>query len=124
MALVATGRCGDLARTAQYLLRHHGFAVAADGTVGNQTWPRLIVTVRAGDSGDAVRAVQRRLRSLPEISTLEVDGTVGPRTDAGVRAFQKALNDRNHVTTPVDGIVGPCHLARPGRQLRGPGRLR
>ena len=80
-----------------------------DGIIGNQTWPKLIVQVQQGSEGDAVRAAQGqlRLRNLPETKNLAVDGDFGPLTDAGVRAFQQALNDQNFVTTPVDGIVGP-----------------
>ena len=130
--LVKSGRKGELAKTAQYLLRHHGFKIAADGIVGsrtegavrgfqesqnlqvdgiigNQTWPKLIVQIRQGSEGDAVRAAQGQLglRNLPETKNLTVDGDFGSLTDAGVRAFQEALNDQNFVTTPVDGIVGP-----------------
>jgi peptidoglycan hydrolase-like protein with peptidoglycan-binding domain len=130
--LVKSGRTGELARTAQYLLRHRGFDIAADGIVGpitdaairdfqkaenlvvdgiigNQTWPQLIVQVQQGSQGDAVRAAQGqlRLRNLPQTVSLAVDGDFGPLTDAGVRAFQQALNDQNYLTTPVDGIVGP-----------------
>ncbi len=130
--LVKTGRRGELAKTAQYLLRHRGAKIEADGIVGaitegairdfqksqnlpvdgvigNQTWPKLIVQIRKNSKGDAVRAVQGqlRLRNLPETKNLAVDGAFGPLTDAGVRAFQKALNDQHFVTTPIDGIVGP-----------------
>jgi peptidoglycan hydrolase-like protein with peptidoglycan-binding domain len=130
--LVKSGRTGELARTAQYLLRHRGFHIAVDGIVGpitdaairdfqkaenlvvdgiigNQTWPQLIVQVQQGSQGDAVRAAQGqlRLRNLPQTVSLAVDGDFGPLTDAGVRAFQQALNDQNYLTTPVDGIVGP-----------------
>ena len=129
--LVEIGREGELAKTAQYLLRHRGFDVEADavigpvaeaaikdfqesenlqadGILGDQTWPRLIVQLQQGSGGDAVRAVQGQLvlRDLPETKTLAVDGEFGPGTDAGVRAFQKALNDQNYLTTAVDGIVG------------------
>lgn len=130
--LVKSGRTGELARTAQHLLRHRGFDITADGivgpltdaairdfqksanlvvdgVVGNQTWPELIVPVQQGSQGDAVRAAQGqlRLRNLPETVGLGVDGDFGPLTDAGVRAFQQALNDQNYLTTPVDGTVGP-----------------
>lgn len=130
--LVKSGRKGELAKTAQYLLRERAFNVAADGVVGpltegairdfqksqslqvdgiigNQTWLKLIVQIQQGSAGDAVRAAQGqlRLRNLPETKNLAVDGDFGALTDAGVLAFQKALNDQNFVTTPVDGIVGP-----------------
>ena len=129
--LVKTGRKGELAKTAQYLLRHRGFNCAADGIVGpvtegairdfqksqslqvdgiigNQTWLKLIVQIQKGSKGDAVRAAQGqlRLRNLPETKNLAVDGDFGSLTDTGVRAFQKALNDQHYLTTPIDGIVG------------------
>src|SRR5262245_2782702 len=39
-----------------------GAGLAVDGVVGPLTWPRLIVTVRRGSSGEAVRGVQEELR--------------------------------------------------------------
>jgi len=51
-------------------------------------------TVRRGSSGDAVVQLQKKL-GLP------ADGMFGPRTEAGVRAFQ-----RDNGLVP-DGIVGP-----------------
>ena len=130
--LVKVGRKGELAKTAQYLLRQHGATIqvdgdvgpltdaaikafqtsnglTADGIIGPQTWPKLIVQVKQGSNGEAVKAVQGqlRLRNLPQTLNLAVDGAFGPLTDAGVRAFQQALNDENYVNTPVDGIVGP-----------------
>jgi N-acetyl-anhydromuramyl-L-alanine amidase AmpD len=51
-------------------------------------------TLRRGSSGDAVAGLQARL-GLP------ADGIFGPRTEAGVRSFQ-----RQHGLVP-DGIVGP-----------------
>ena len=104
---------------AQYLLRAHGASIAADGifgpasgaavetfqhtlrasqigtTLGQLDWPHLVVTVRLGDHGDAVRAVQTLLPS-----GLTVDGAFGPLTDAAVREFQGMF------APPVDGIVG------------------
>jgi len=129
-------RSGDEAhpvRTLQDLLRARGHSVAVDGVfgpatetavrafqadhhltvdgvVGPQTWPALVVTVRRGDQGDAVRGVQeefafRNLSGDPS-KGLAVDGIFGPQTEAAVRAFQQALHtDAPEVT--VDGIVGP-----------------
>lgn len=116
-------------RSLQYLLREHGHPEVApdgifgpiteaavrdfqqsrgllvDGIVGNQTWPALIVTVRQGSQGDAVRGVQsqfqaRNLSGDPS-KGLQVDGIFGPITDATVRGFQQAAG------LVVDGIVGP-----------------
>jgi peptidoglycan hydrolase-like protein with peptidoglycan-binding domain len=114
--------------TLQELLRAHGHQIAADGVfgprteaavravqtsrgltadgiVGPQTWPAVIVTVRRGSTGDAVRGVQvefqfRNLSGNPA-QGVQVDGIFGPKTDEAVRGFQQALG------IAVDGIVGP-----------------
>ena len=102
----------------QHLLRHHGFDVVVDGvygpqtgeavrqfdgsnrvvfvsdTVGNLTWPALVVKVGPGSTGEAVRALQR------VAGPLTVDGVFGPKTEAAVRDFQERFG------LAVDGIVG------------------
>lgn len=116
-------------RSLQYLLRAHGHGevavdgifgpitaaavrdfqeergLAVDGIVGNQTWPALIVVVREGDRGEAVRGVQSQLRardlSGDPSRGLQVDGIFGPLTNTAVRGFQQAAG------LAVDGIVGP-----------------
>jgi peptidoglycan hydrolase-like protein with peptidoglycan-binding domain len=79
--------------------------IAADGIVGPQTWPKLIVQVKKGSRGDAVRAVQEVMKfhdqSDGEVPGVQIDGIFGPKTDAWVRGFQTAVG------TPSDGIVGP-----------------
>lgn len=79
--------------------------LAADGIVGPQTWPRLIVQVKRGSTGDAVRGVQEVVKfhdqSDGEGPGVQIDGIFGPRTDAFVRGFQTAVG------TASDGIVGP-----------------
>ena len=85
-------------------------SLAVDGIVGPATWPALIVTVRQGSQGDAVRGVQeefqfRNLSGNPN-QGLQVDGIFGPKTDAAVRGFQQALHQEIPSVT-VDGIVGP-----------------
>ncbi len=110
----------------QRLLRHHGFEVApdhvfgpataaavrdfqtasgltADGIVGSETWPRLIVQVQHGDSGEAVFAVQSQWRFINH------DGIFGPATDGLVRDFQQTSG------LDVDGIVGPQTWQRMGK---------
>ncbi len=84
--------------------------LAVDGIVGPQTWGSLILTVRPGSTGDAVRGVQeefqfRNLSGDPS-KGLAIDGDFGPKTEAAVRGFQQAV----HADVPsmaVDGIVGP-----------------
>ncbi len=130
------GSSGEPVRSVQYLLRAHGHTVtadgifgpateatvrafqsaaglAADGVVSNLTWPALVVTVRRGSTGEAVRAVQsqaqfRNLSGDPSTG-VQVDGVFGPRIEAFVHGFQQALG------LVVDGIVGPVtwnHLVR------------
>ncbi|WP_418275220.1 peptidoglycan-binding domain-containing protein [Isoptericola jiangsuensis] len=105
-------------RPAQHLLRAHGADIVVDGvfgpasgeavrlfqqglrarfvstTVGQLDWPELIVTVRRGDDGQAVRAVQVLLG-------VTVDGVFGPATESAVRGFQSTF------APPSDGVVGP-----------------
>jgi peptidoglycan hydrolase-like protein with peptidoglycan-binding domain len=131
--LVRTGSRDHPVRTLQDLLRERDFEVTVDGIfgpltdqavrgfqqakhltvdgiVGPQTWGALIVTLRRGSIGDAVRGVQeefqfRNLSGDPS-KGLAVDGIFGPKTEAAVRGFQQGL----HADIPsvvVDGIVGP-----------------
>lgn len=120
------GSRGEPVQTVQYLLRSWGQSVVvdgdfgpktdhaarafqsakkitADGVVGEQTWPRLIVAVHRGSTGDAVRAVQdqARFRAGEPSQALAIDGVFGPRTEAWVRAFQQAVG------ITADGAVGP-----------------
>lgn len=119
-------------RSLQYLLNAHGARItvdglfgsatdgavrtyqrarglAVDGVVGAATWSSLLVTVRWGSTGSAVRAVQDQInfrRGLGGEALLSVDGVFGPRTDAAVRQFQEVMALQLPVT--VDGIVGPA----------------
>ena len=131
--IVRRGATGHPVRTLQDLLRARGHAVtvdgdfgpqtegavrafqgdrhlAVDGIVGPGTWSALVVTVRRGSEGDAVRGVQeefqfRNLSGDPS-KGLAVDGIFGSKTEEAVRGFQQALHaDIPSVT--VDGIVGP-----------------
>jgi peptidoglycan hydrolase-like protein with peptidoglycan-binding domain len=84
--------------------------LAVDGIVGPLTWGALIIEVKQGAQGEAVRGVQeefqfRNLSGDPS-KGVQVDGIFGPQTDAAVRAFQTGI----HADVPsmaVDGIVGP-----------------
>ncbi|GAA4892909.1 peptidoglycan hydrolase-like protein with peptidoglycan-binding domain [Stackebrandtia albiflava] len=120
---VRRGAANENVRTVQYLLRQHGATITvdgqfgpatetavktfqgdnglvADGVVGPKTWPELILSRRRGDSGEAVRAIQRRLDAVHGIP-MTVDGQFGPATETGVRQFQTAQR------ISVDGVVGP-----------------
>ena len=126
--VVRQGDDGHPVLTLQELLRAHGHAIAvdgdfgpqtatavravqtaagltADGIVGKLTWPKVIRTVRRGDSGNAVRGVQVefQFRNLSGDPTqgVQIDGIFGPQTEQAVRGFQDALD------ITVDGIVGP-----------------
>jgi peptidoglycan hydrolase-like protein with peptidoglycan-binding domain len=131
--LVRQGAQHHPVETLQYLLRARGHSVtvdgifgpatdsavrafqqqkglAVDGIVGPATWSALIITVKQGSQGDAVRGVQeefqfRNLSGDPN-KGLQVDGIFGPKTGAAVRGFQQALHQEIPSVT-VDGIVGP-----------------
>ena len=131
--VVKSGSHGHPIKTLQYLLRARGQSVAvdgvfgpdtaaavkafqtghgltADGIVGPVTWAALVVQVKKGSQGDAVRGVQeefqfRNLSGDPSKGP-QIDGIFGPTTDAAVRGFQQALS-LDIPSVAVDGIVGP-----------------
>jgi peptidoglycan hydrolase-like protein with peptidoglycan-binding domain len=131
--LVRKGDQNHPVRTLQYLLRARNHPVSVDGNfgtttenavrafqqekkltvdgiVGSKTWTALVVTVKKGSTGDAVRGVQEEFQFRNESGDpnlgLQVDGIFGTKTDEAVRGFQYALSqDAPEVT--VDGIVGP-----------------
>lgn len=96
--------------------RSHG--LVADGIVGKKTWAALIITVRFGDRGLAVRAAQDQLASS-RVPSLKVDGLFGRETSGVVLYFQGRMYPLIHKSPPifdtsvpwnnftVDGIVGP-----------------
>ncbi|MFD8143918.1 peptidoglycan-binding protein [Streptomyces sp. NPDC059708] len=120
--LVKNGSTGAQVTTVQHLLTARGYATGADGAfgdgtqskvsafqsanglspdgvVGADTWSKLIVTVRKGDNGSAVKAVQTQLNRYG--AGLAADGAFGDGTDAKVRGFQSSHS------LDADGIVGP-----------------
>lgn len=120
--VVSSGNRGADVRAAQYLLQSHGFSAAADGVfgsgttttvqafqrsrglradgkVGADTWGRLVVTLRPGASGAAVRALQIELNEKRNAG-LPVDGEFGSGTLNAVRSFQR------HAGITSDGVVG------------------
>jgi peptidoglycan hydrolase-like protein with peptidoglycan-binding domain len=110
----------------QHLLRSHGYdltadgifgpqtrtevrnfqiakGLGADGIVGPNTWAALIQgkQLDQGDTGQAVRALQRLLHDKFGYANVNIDADFGPITDNAVRDFQAEYD------LDVDGIVGP-----------------
>jgi peptidoglycan hydrolase-like protein with peptidoglycan-binding domain len=103
--VVQNGKQGHPVRTQQCLLRAHGHnltvdgrfgpgteaavkafqtskGMTADGIINLQTWSALIIQVKKGGSGDAVRGVQEefQFRAGEPGQGLKVDGIFGPQT--------------------------------------------
>jgi peptidoglycan hydrolase-like protein with peptidoglycan-binding domain len=116
------GSSGTDVYTIQHLLMAHGISLAVDGSfgsqtdravrtfqarkglvvdgiVGNNTWGALIITVRQGSTGHAVRGAQRQLNKYGY--GLVVDGSFGPKTLSATRDFQSKRG------LAVDGVIGP-----------------
>ncbi|MFD6177333.1 MULTISPECIES: peptidoglycan-binding domain-containing protein [unclassified Isoptericola] len=79
------------------------FGLEVDGVVGPKTWGAIVVTVKRGSRGHAVRGAQAELDTRIAFA-LAVDGVFGAKTEAAVREFQKALSGFGVL---VDGVVGP-----------------
>ena len=128
--VVRQGNSNHPVQSLQWLLRYRGHTVTVDGQfgpgtleavrafqrekrltvdglVGPRTWSALIVQIRQGDNGDAVRAAQESLAFRGGVGNPVVDGDFGPKTDASVRAFQQQVHDFDDKSFPVDGVVGP-----------------
>ena len=86
-----------------------GHGLVVDGIVGPQTWSSLLVTVRRGSVGPAVKAFQDQMnaRSIAAGGSayLAVDGIFGAKTEAAAFYIQNRLADYWGIA--VDGIVGP-----------------
>ena len=120
---LSTGSSGANVTSLQFLLTSRGYSTTADGDYGSgtkaavtafqssrglgadgiagpATFSALVSTVRQGDTGPAVQALQVQL--VKHGSSISTDGDFGPATDSAVRSFQSA-----HGLTS-DGIVGPA----------------
>jgi murein L,D-transpeptidase YcbB/YkuD len=104
--LTVNGTFGATTKAAviKFQRAHH---LTANGVVGAKTWAALIVTLRRGSTGPAVRAVQDQInfRNNRDGHTLNVDGVYGRKTEAAVRAFQQAMAHEIR-GFHVDGVVG------------------
>jgi predicted amidohydrolase YtcJ/peptidoglycan hydrolase-like protein with peptidoglycan-binding domain len=123
--VLQVGSQGPEVAALQYLLRHHGQDIpadgqfgpvtqqavknfqsqnglVADGMVGGQTWPALVqgVVLQVGSRGDAARAAQVLLLEKFGYEQIVVDGLYGRVTEAAVKAFQ---SDHGLI---ADGMVG------------------
>jgi peptidoglycan hydrolase-like protein with peptidoglycan-binding domain len=139
----SSGDRGSDVKAIQGFLRHHGstdlvisgifdpptveavkaFQTArglpANGMVDGATWWRFLVSLRSGDTGEAVAVLQRQLNEKRSAG-LTVDGTFGASTVSAVRSFQR------HAGRPITGVVDAAtwrylisHFERPsfGRWL-------
>jgi peptidoglycan hydrolase-like protein with peptidoglycan-binding domain len=74
------------------------YGIPVDGIVAPPTWAKLIVLLKSGSTGDAVRAVQHQLNQKRS-ARLHVDGTFGTMTVSAVVAFQR------HAGLVADGVM-------------------
>jgi len=83
---------------------------AVEGTlrVGDLEWPILVGHLNPAERtpDDGVSGIQARLLNLG-YDPGPIDGILGPRTEAAIRAFQ-----RDHPPLVVDGICGPRTRAK------------
>ena len=79
--------------------------LTANGIVGTTTWEKLIVGLRPGSTGEAVKVVQRQLNAKRR-ADLAVDGVYGSAVRKAVIAFQKHIGMTQH------GNVGPVTWRR------------
>jgi hypothetical protein len=86
-----------------------GHGLVVDGIVGPRSWSSLLVTVRRGSVGSAVKAFQDQMNArniaAGGVAYLAVDGVFGAKTEAAAYYIQNRLADYWGIA--VDGIVGP-----------------
>jgi peptidoglycan hydrolase-like protein with peptidoglycan-binding domain len=108
-ALAAANITGAFDSTTEQAVKdfQQGAGLTVDGIVGPVTWQALPTDpntplLARGASGSVVTALQKGLKkySTPATDPGAVDGDFGPKTEAGVKAYQQ---DRG---VQVDGIVG------------------
>lgn len=63
-------------------------------------------TIKAGDTGDDVKRLQRVFARVKALGPNDVDGVFGPRTTQAVKDFQQSNG------LAVDGVVGPATWAK------------
>jgi N-acetyl-anhydromuramyl-L-alanine amidase AmpD len=97
-SLTADGAFGPGTETAVRSFQTSRGIAPVDGIVGANTWEALVLTVRRGDSGEAVKGAQNQLKAKGYAVT--VDGAFGPGTETAVKSFQHSQSQTE------DGIVG------------------
>jgi hypothetical protein len=79
--------------------------IPVTGQADRATWIRLRVPLQAGDTGEAVKALQRQLNEK-RLAKLPLDGVYGASTTAAVRSFQR------HAGLEVTGNADPLTWRR------------
>lgn len=108
--------------TLQYLLRSKGYTITvdgsfgsgttstvkkfqsarglvADGVVGAKTWTALVPSLKQGNTGSAVTALQVELKAHGKYTGV-IDGSFGPATHTAVINYQKSVG------LVADGVAG------------------
>jgi hypothetical protein len=121
--VVQYGQSGSRVQMVQFLLRARGYSLTGTGnylevtraavrnfqggaglpttgSVDGRTWEALVFSVREGDTGDAVRAVQERLLQMCGVDAcITVTGGFDAKTLEAVQDLQRQEE------LPVDGVV-------------------
>ena len=109
-ALVVEGKVYSGSTDGRGLVEQEVSMEAESGTleIAGKIWPLLVGHLNPIDDtpDDGVSGIQARLKNLG-YDPGPVDGELGPRTTAAVRAFQ-----REHPPLAVDGICGPKTRAK------------